>query len=98
MRKRLQIALALFLVSIAGVIAWQALRPREPVYGGKPLSVWLKSFDLDVPKAEVDVASDAVRQIGTQSLPMLLEMISSEDRDSTWNKRRWPETGPNAPT
>ena len=46
MRKRVQIALALLLVAIAGVTAWQVLRPheREPVYQGKRLSVWLEQY------------------------------------------------------
>ena len=35
MRKRFQIALAVLLVAIVGVIAWQVLRERESVYQGK---------------------------------------------------------------
>jgi C-terminal processing protease CtpA/Prc len=46
MRKRVQIALAVLLVILAGVIGWQVLRLREPVYHGQCLSVWLKSFDV----------------------------------------------------
>src|ERR1017187_8745077 len=34
MRKRVHIALAVLLVMLAGVIAWQVLREREPVYEG----------------------------------------------------------------
>ncbi|MGO8928675.1 MAG: hypothetical protein ACLQU3_17540, partial [Limisphaerales bacterium] len=43
MQKRVHIALAVLLVMLVGVIAWQVLRlrEREPVYQGKPLSVWL---------------------------------------------------------
>jgi len=45
MRKRVKIALAVLLVAIAGVIAWQALRPRESVYQGKRLSLWLLRYE-----------------------------------------------------
>jgi C-terminal processing protease CtpA/Prc len=45
MRKRVYIALAVLLVILAGVVAWQGLHERKPVYQGKRLSVWLKSFD-----------------------------------------------------
>lgn len=35
MRKRVQIALAVLLVGVIGVIAWQVLRERESLYQGK---------------------------------------------------------------
>jgi hypothetical protein len=38
MRKRVQIALSVLLVILAGVIAWQVLRLREPVYQGNQRS------------------------------------------------------------
>jgi HEAT repeat protein len=41
MRKRIQIALAVLLMAIAGVIGWQVLREREPVYAGKHVSYWI---------------------------------------------------------
>jgi hypothetical protein len=45
MRKRVHIALAVLLVAIAGVIAWQVLRLREPVYQGRSLSNWLEGYE-----------------------------------------------------
>src|SRR6266567_3404042 len=47
MTKRLRIALALVLAAVLGGVAWRALRQPEPVYQGKPLSFWLKGFQLD---------------------------------------------------
>ena len=44
MRKQVYIALAVLLVILAGVIAWQGLRLREPVYEDKPLSLWLETL------------------------------------------------------
>ena len=46
MRKRVYIALAVLLVTLAGVIAWQVRRLREPVYQGEPLSFWLEGNEL----------------------------------------------------
>jgi hypothetical protein len=47
MRKRVQIALAVvLLVILAGVTAWRGLREQEPMCQGKPLSFWLRGYDL----------------------------------------------------
>jgi hypothetical protein len=75
-RKRVQIALAFLLVATAGVIAWQVLRLREPVYQGKPLSHWLQSYGPDSDSPEVD---DAVRTMGTNVIPAFLGMLRAED-------------------
>jgi len=76
MRKRVQIALAVFLVVVVAGIAWQVLRLREPVYQGKPLSVWLQSYSPDGDSPEVD---DAVHTMGTNALPALLGMLQAKD-------------------
>ena len=76
MRKRVQIALAVFLVTVVGVIAWQVVRLREPVYQGKPLGVWLQGYGPDGSSPEVD---DAVRMMGTNVIPTLLGMLQTED-------------------
>ena len=84
------ILLAVLAVAAVGVLEWLVLRePPEPVYQGKPLSVWLKSFDIGTSQEEADVAADAVRHIGTNALPMLLEMIRSKDRNSRWESVLW---------
>jgi hypothetical protein len=44
MRKRVQIALAVLIVVLAGVSAWLGLREREPVYQGRSLSNWLEGY------------------------------------------------------
>jgi len=79
MRKRVYIALAVVLVALAGVIAWQALREREPVYQGKGLRVWLREYRLGLNTGASKVAADAVRHIGTNALPTLLEMLGAKD-------------------
>jgi len=44
MRKRVQIALAILIVVLAGVSAWLGLREREPVYQGRSLGKWLEDY------------------------------------------------------
>jgi HEAT repeat protein len=89
MRKRVQIALAVLLVALAGVIIWQVLREREPIYQGKPLSVWLLQYGTNhwseghwcaSRKGELDTqAENAIRQIGTNAIPTCLRIISTRD-------------------
>ena len=85
MRKRVYIALAIVLVMLAGVIAWQvrqASREREPVYQGKPLSVWLEVLyeaRAGPNQAGRSTAEQAVRHIGTNALPVLTERFRAHD-------------------
>jgi HEAT repeat protein len=76
MRKRGQIALVVLLVAIVAGITWLALRVREPVFQGKRLSMWLRSYSPDGDSPEVD---DAVRTIGTNAIPTLLGNLQSKD-------------------
>jgi HEAT repeat protein len=87
MRKRVQIALAVLLVFLAGVITWQGLRLREPVYQGKRLSSWLEAYRLHgvagvetwQVRTEQQMADKAVRKAGTNALPTLLRMLRAKD-------------------
>ena len=82
MRKRVQVALAFVLVATAGVIVWQGLREREPVYQGKPLSVWLQRYNTHgsfIGLRPEPMADEAVRQIGTNAIPTLLHMLRAHD-------------------
>jgi hypothetical protein len=60
---------------------WLVLRPREPRFEGKPLSVWLEGYNL--PKAQNEEswrqADEAVRQTGTNAIPTLLAMLRLSD-------------------
>jgi HEAT repeat protein len=79
MRKRINIGLAALLLLMVGVIAWEGLREREPVYQGKRLSVWLEgiaSEDSISPETET-----AIRAMGADAVPALLKMVRV--RDST---------------
>ncbi|MGO8929755.1 MAG: HEAT repeat domain-containing protein [Limisphaerales bacterium] len=97
MRKRVQIALAVLLVALAGVIAWQvfhASRERRLLaYQGKRLSVWLDAYreKTEAPHPyvgpdeqaawnhEIEILEDAIRHIGTNALPVLIERLHAHD-------------------
>jgi HEAT repeat protein len=74
-----RILLAILLAVIGGVVLWRVNKPRDPMYREEPLSQWLEEYDprgLINNKEEVDAA---VRHIGTNAIPILLEMLRSKD-------------------
>jgi len=80
MRKR-RIYLALLILAVAGVaglIVAGALREREPEYGGKRLSEWVRALPLDSSRTGSSEAEVAVRQIGTNAFPYLLKWVDYE--------------------
>lgn len=67
---------------------WQSTNPHQspdPIYRGKKLSEWLIAYasSVDSHSPEIAVrateAREAILQIGTNGLTLLIEMISSED-------------------
>ena len=87
MPTRVHIALAVLLVMLVGVIGWQVLHLREPIYQGKRLSSWLEAYKLYgvagvetwQVRVEQQEADEAVRRIGTNALPTLLRMLRAKD-------------------
>jgi hypothetical protein len=83
MRKRVHIVLAIGLAMVAGAIAWQVLRQREPVYQGRQLGFWLRQWattHLDGDGGDVGhQAETAIRQIGTNAIPLYLEMLTTKE-------------------
>jgi HEAT repeat protein len=68
--------LAVLLVAVLCALAWLAFllaKPDEPVYQGKKLSAWLPDIDYDQPRAKREKAGEAVRSMGTNALPFLLQ-------------------------
>ncbi|HXT41830.1 MAG TPA: HEAT repeat domain-containing protein [Candidatus Angelobacter sp.] len=53
------------------------LRPREPAYQGKRLSQWMEDFDGD--QETEDRAMVAVKAIGTNAVPFLLDVIRAKE-------------------
>lgn len=78
MGKRVQLVLAVAVLALIGVVAWQMLRPSEPVYQGKRLSNWLADLDLGSGHSP-EAATQAVRAIGTNSFPVLMRMLRAKD-------------------
>ena len=86
MNKRRRLGLIVVLGVAITAAAFFAPRPREPVCQGKRLSVWLR--ELDNASLTVDShnrAVEAVRQIGSNGVPILIEMLHSSD---SWLKRK----------
>jgi len=56
---------------------------HEPVYGGKTLTLWLRTYDPSSPlgrgSREWNETDDAVRHIGTNAIPFLLRMLRETD-------------------
>ena len=85
MNMRLRIVIGLVLASVLGWVAWQASGPREPVFEGRTLTSWL---DHHVASSAATPpynspgwkkADEALRSIGTNAIPTLLEMIRAKD-------------------
>jgi len=87
MAKHVRFALVLLLALLAGMIAWQSLRVREPHYEGKALSVWLKEYDHRLRNLSPAVhgrrstvsADMAIRAVGTNAIPFLLQRLRACD-------------------
>ena len=85
MNKQFRIVLAVVLVAL-GVIGFQVIqtsRDRQPVYGGKSLSLWLRTYapssSSGLHSPAWNQADDAVRHLGTNCIPILLRMIRQRD-------------------
>jgi hypothetical protein len=80
MKKRNRILLAALVVVVIGGLMWMALRePPEPVYQGKPLSVWLRSYEAAGVLQTSQETDNAVRSMGTNSIPFLLQRMRAND-------------------
>lgn len=86
MSPRRRIALSLLLLAGFGTSLWYALQPREPVYEGKRLTLWLRDLSVSnlqsgsdaeraLRSAQAEKARNAVKQIGTNAVPQLLRML-----------------------
>ncbi|MDB6112696.1 MAG: repeat-containing protein, partial [Pedosphaera sp.] len=80
--KWFRIVLVVLLLAVAGGLAWQASRQREPMYQGKPLSYWLGGYDspplTNVTPSQADAA---VRQLGTNAFPVLFRRLQQRDSE-----------------
>jgi HEAT repeat protein len=85
MKNWFRYTLAIVIIFMVAVIAWLALsKPAEPVYQGKPLSVWLEVYTTATDGGARSVqlgreTDEAVRHIGTNAIPFLLNMLQARD-------------------
>jgi hypothetical protein len=96
MRKTRAAAITALVLATLSALLWilLSLGEREPVYQGKTLTYWLSDFwpgrNPTPEKREQNIL--AVRQIGTNAIPILLQWISARDgplkaRMVTWISR-----------
>ena len=55
--------------------------PKEPTYNGQPLSYWVSRCN------RTEIARDAVRHIGTNALPSLLQWIHNNPEPAAWRTK-----------
>jgi hypothetical protein len=86
MKKDRIIALLVVLTGVIAGFAADAVRPREPVVDGKRLSQWLDEYEMSMPRPEHEGdpqmgarAEEAVRKIGTNAMPWLLQELSAKE-------------------
>jgi hypothetical protein len=82
---RIIIFLGLLILISAGFAA-APQGPREPVFDGKRLSVWLEAYQKTIPRPEYEGdprmrarAEEAVRKVGTNAMPWLLQELSAKE-------------------
>jgi hypothetical protein len=82
---RWRVLIGLFLASVLAWVVWRASGPREPVFKGRTLTSWL---DHHVPTSSANPpynspgwhrADEALRAVGSNAVPTLLEMIRAKD-------------------
>lgn len=95
MRKKTSILLVcLVVLAIAGFIT-RALIRREPAYQGRPLSSWFKLYCASGRYSGTEnpfdhkEAARAIRAIGTNALPFLLEKLFNTRPDAPWETNVW---------
>ena len=88
MRKSLSLSLLALPLVVLGVTGWMGLRVSEPTYQGRILTLWLNQYDktwLFPTGVAHRQAQSAIREIGTNALPLLLQWNTA--RDSLLKKR-----------
>jgi hypothetical protein len=77
MCKRRHILLLLAAALLAGAVIVALIPAREPSYGGRKLSEWLRLY-MEGGRPAQEQARHAIRQIGTNAIPFLLRWIQYE--------------------
>jgi hypothetical protein len=90
MRRRVQVLLIAAVIAGASAVAGCLLWPREPSYGGRRLTVWLRDFEAEQVEKRA-TAAEAVKHIGSNAVPFLVERLRSPNpalrKEPQWE--RW---------
>ena len=87
--------LLLAVLVVVGLLVSGVFRDREPEYGGKRLSEWVRKFwapPYTNYSAQTAEAKDAIHQIGTNALPYLLKWVGYER--PAWKAKLYEVTNP----
>src|SRR6266498_3141912 len=76
-RRAMVVALGVVVVALVLLAMW--LRPREPAYQGKRLTQWLDEYNQAGAWDKIGPVSEAIRAMGTNSLPFLLAHIKHRE-------------------
>jgi HEAT repeats len=79
-RKRSRIVFITLGLVLIGLVAWKVVRPQEPIYQGKPLSVWLRPYHFTLVTPERKETDKVVRQVGTNAIPTLLNLLQAREQ------------------
>jgi hypothetical protein len=84
MRKRFRIRNMLIVLSVCalGAVGLDAFIYREPSFKGRRLSDWIWQMNGKGPGPEKEEARTVVRQLASNSIPLLLRWLQQEDRPS----------------
>ncbi len=83
MRRKLRFVVAACGAALLGALFVASWPPSQPVYEGRSLDAWLNEYDSTVlfagGGATEEHANRAIRQIGTNAIPFLLDMLRRRD-------------------
>jgi hypothetical protein len=86
-------AVILFSLAVLGGFIWffagNRSTPAEPVWEGKKLTQWLMERDTNPSRSLTWPARKAIRGMGTNALPFLLNMIGTEDPPAKLKLNLW---------
>jgi hypothetical protein len=86
--------LAVLLIAVAGVVVWQVLMGREPVYQGRSVDSWLGDLTVSngiMRSSHYSEDAAALKQIGPNAVPFIFRKLRQND-SLLQNKYRdaWP--------
>ncbi len=81
--------LVLLGVIVLAVAGFKTLQPKEPEYQGQTLAEWLKNYDTGVSERQQEEALIALRSMGPEVLPTLVDMVAFDSKDWKFPLRLW---------